>query len=840
MAPGDEVRRPRLETVLDAEWQVVVVTAPPGYGKSTLVAGWARRSPQHRVAWVSLDPFDRSALSFWRYVTASISRLLPAALEPEAILLEHGQPGPEFAAALAHTLWEDRRPLVLVIDDLQWADAATVHDVLGPLVESCRGVLRLVAIGRSDPPLPTHRWRTEGRAVEIRMSDLAFEHDEAASLMRRFDIDALGQRDVERLNEHVEGWAVGLLLSGLTLEGRPDLAQHLDDLIQSDRHLTDYLVDEVLDRLPDDLRELALVLSVTTRFDEELARLLTGRSDAGSLLDRLVRSNPFVVGTVSPPAYRFHHLLRSLLSTTFRWNDVAAFERAHRVNAAVMLERGHTAEAIASLLEIGAVDEAFDIVTLPVLHTADQGRMRELRQWLDMLGDVQTADPARALSYALALAIAGRTEDALVWTERAAELADPADARLALTTAITRVTALAAAGSLDEAARELPRFDAVQGDAHESSLLDSRMSVQLTRIALAAGDLARAERWLPHLSRHPEPVVAQVVAPAMRSWLHTQRGDIGRALDDAVEACTSAERLEVRPHFSSHDALLARGWAEALAARSPDLANTLEALAEDADAIEQPFFLLRLWPLRVMEQALEAGWPAALELTRTLDPGAYPGRGGRLATCHDELRALALLDCGLEGEAAPIVESLPAGTTRSLLTARGLMVGGRHDGIEVALAGHESWLIPQRLEALMILAETRLGADGRSTMTQALELGRTSGLVAPFVLEGRRLHRLLEDLPVDELFPALAGRLRPAATPAGARRPVDIVEPLTAKELAVLARLPSHETYRAIAAHLYVSVNTVKTYVRSIYRKLGASSRAEAVEVARQCGLLDR
>jgi LuxR family transcriptional regulator, maltose regulon positive regulatory protein len=236
----------------------VVVVRPAGYGKSTLVAGWVRRSPERRIAWVSLDPLDRNALSFWRHVTAAIDPGGAGRARGRRDPGRAGRPGPEFVAALAHALWDDGRPLVLVLDDLHHADPHAMRDELTTLVDRCRGLLRLVTISRTDPPLPTKRWLAEGRAVELRLDALAFRPDEAAALMHRFDVAGLGDADVERLNDHVEGWAVGLLLSGLTLEGRPDLAASLDDLIHSDRHLTDYLVDEVLDRLPDDLRDLAL------------------------------------------------------------------------------------------------------------------------------------------------------------------------------------------------------------------------------------------------------------------------------------------------------------------------------------------------------------------------------------------------------------------------------------------------------------------------------------------------------------------------------------------------------------------------------------------------------
>ncbi len=837
--PDDEVIRLRLDVALDSDHQVVIVTAPAGYGKSALVAGWVARSPQRRIAWVSLDALDSNPMSFWRHVAAAIARVVPSAQEAETILVERGTAGPEFIAALVHSLWEDGEPVVLVLDDLHHCGSTTGRDDLPTVIERCRGTLRLVAISRTDPVLPTQRWLAEGRAVELRLGDLAFRTDEAAALMRRFEVAELRDADVEQLNDHLEGWAVGLLLSGLTLEGRPDMASSLDDLLRSDRHLTDYLVGEVLDRLPDDLRQFALEMSVPAYFDEDLAGRITGRGDAGALLDRLIRSNPFVIATASPPAYRFHHLIRSLLSANYRWQDQAGYERAHREAAAAMYERGNITQAIASLLAIGATDEAFDMVTVPVLQMSDRGRVRELLQWLEMLGDAQPSDALRALDYSLALVLAGRSYDAISWADRAEQIARSGDPGFALLHAATKVAVLAVNGFLERATEYLPVLEAAGGDVAGSTRLDSRVSSQVVRLALEVQDLDRAERWLPEVARHPDAPIADVLYPALRSWLLLKRGNVPDALEAGRAACSSVERLGLRPHVAAYDALLSRGSAELLRLELTATADIIELINDDVDAIPYPFYFLRSWQLQMTERALAHGWPAALELTASWDPGEFPERGGALGVRYDELRTRAMLSCGLVDEAAAILDRLPRGIRRNLLAARGHLLAGQLDLVEDELAAHPGWEIPERLEALLLLAQARLGTNATSTMAAALELGSESGALAPFVLEGRRAQRVLDDLPVADMFADLASWQQGTTPATGRGRSVEIVEPLTQKELEVLARLPSHATYRAIGAQLYVSVNTVKTYVSSIYRKLGVSSRAEAVEVARKCELLE-
>lgn len=838
--PTSEVRRTRLDAALESGHQVVVVTAPAGYGKSTAVAGWLRRSPERRAAWVSLDPFDRSPMSFWRHVTAALTRCIPRLAEADEILLERGGPAPEFLAALIHGILADGDPIVLVLDDLHRIDQPTVGDDLTTLVERCAPTFRLVTISRSAPPLPVARWSAEGRAIEIRSDALAFRSDEAAELMERFDLEALRTDGLERLNEHVEGWAVGLLLSGLTLEGRPDVATGLDDLLGSDRHLTDYLVTEVLSRMSPELREFALVMSVPPWFDRDIATHLTGRREAAALVDRLIDSNPFVVSIPSPPAHRFHHLVRSLLCDTLEAEDPETFQRAHRATADLMNARGFVAEALTSLLEIDAADEAFDLVTAPILRTTDLGRVRELAQWLEMLGESRPTDRARALDFATALLITGRFDEARAWIDEAALMGggidDPATSTIETT---LRVTTLAVAGHLDEALQILPELEAAGAETGASTRIDSRRSVQIVRLSLETGDLDRAERWLPHVERHHERVVSQVLGPALRSWLQLERGAVGEALQLAKSSCAAADRIGVGVSTAKFDAVLSRGRAELMSLRLDELRATLELLADTAELFDFPFFLLRLWPLQMAERALADGWPAALELLNSRDPGNYPQRGGHLGIRFDELRALALTNCGLLDRATRIVASLPDGVRRSLLLARLHIARDEVADAESVLSPHLAWTVPERLEALLLLSRARSGPAAGETLGDALRSARTTGMLATVALEGRPLESALGLVDLDKLCPELASWRRSVRPDEWSARSVTILEPLTDKERAVLHRLPSHASYRAIGAQLYVSVNTVKTYTSSIYRKLGVSSRAEAVEVARRCGLLD-
>jgi LuxR family transcriptional regulator, maltose regulon positive regulatory protein len=836
--PANAVTRGRLEEMLDTSHQVVVVSAPAGYGKSALVASWVSRSDA-RVAWTALDHLDRNPVVFWRHVIASIARVLPEAAEADRILLEAGHAPGQHVSALAHILLSDGRPLVLVLDDLHLV-GAEIRDDLVLLVERCRPVLRLVAIGRHDPALPLGRWRAEQRSHEIREDDLAFRVDEADQLLSHFRLGEVESDDLERLLERTEGWAVGLLLSAMALEGGADVAAGMDAVIRSDRHLTDYLGEEVLERLPQDLRWFALELSVLPMFDADLAARVTGRLDAATLLGELVENNPFVVSATSGHGYRFHHLIRDLLAADFDRRDPMRAVELRRRGAAAMLERGVVDVAVGLLLDLGDVDAAFDAVVRPVLDISDAGRLVEFRQWFDLLPPLHPDDSERALDYASALLMAGRSDEALDWARRAAAMTpDPTPADLVLQ-AVVQLVALGASGRITEAAECIAVLESVDHDPSGSARLDARMAAQVVRLAVELGDLDRAERWLPGVARHPNPAIGRVHGSALGALVRLARGDVDGALSLSERAAGAVVDGHLGLHPVAFDAHVAHGQALVAKLRLDDAAVVIETLAELASEWRTPWFDLRARPLLVEYTALTQGWPSALALvsswagesTRSDDDGSVTD----LAVQLDQLTARALLGCGRGADAEAVIGLLPASRRRDLLDARAALVAGRSDRVERALAEHEAWGFPDHLEALLLLAQARSSPADGATLRAAVELAASSGWLSPFAHVGRSLGRLLDDLPLDELHPELAAWRRGSGEES--RRTSRTIDALTAKEQEVLARLPSHLTYQGIGRELYLSVNTVKTYVSAVYRKLGVSSRSEAVAVARAAGLL--
>jgi LuxR family maltose regulon positive regulatory protein len=847
--PAAPVVRPRLERVLDGGAQVVAITAPAGYGKSALVATWLANRPQVTAAWLSLDGVEATGLAVWRGVVDAIARVDPEVAEVGAMITESSLAGRAHVAALVRAIRARRAPLVLVIDDLHLAADAAVRDDLTLLMERCAPQLRLVAIGRTEPPLPMARWRADGRAVELRAHDLAFTADEAVALLAPLGVDAstagrpaIDEQAVARLVAHTEGWAIGLLLGALSREEVGAAADAADEALAAGRQLTDYLIQEVLDRLDPELATFALEMSVPPWFDLHLLHEITGHPASASMYGTLVRASPFIIDLGGGTA-RFHHLIRSLLRAELRWRSPERWVELHRAAAAAMRRRDRIDVAIDLLLQVGDIDECVDLIAAPVLSLMDAGKLRELIRWVQLLPPVQPNDPIRMANYALVLTVVGRTDLAEATALRMGDAlrdGDPrheAMQRLRSLQAMMQAAVLTAAGRTREASPLLPTLIAAGTDRAGSEQIDARLSGQITRLSLLVGELDVAAQWIPEVERHRSAPLAQVHGPALRAWWWLAQGRADRALTAVEPAIAAAERLGMRPHPAATDADIVHAQALLAQLRLREAAVAIERIDADADALSWPFFLLRTWPLQVQFRALDEGWPAAVDVSLSLTTTHLHGRGGDLVDRVAEVQAHALTAVGRLDEAAERVEMLPPSRRRDLAIARLHSARGDRAAAHAVLGDLDGWGVCDTVEALLVLASAADDADGGVHFEQALRLAAPGGWWAPFALEVGAVPALMDRLAA-RLPPALAQWQAARATPALVV-PLTLLDPITTREAAVLELLPSHLTYQAIGAELYVSVNTVKTYVSAIYRKLGVSSRGEAVRAARAAGLLE-
>jgi LuxR family maltose regulon positive regulatory protein len=389
--PTRLVERARLGAVLDdahaAEVALVLVSAPAGSGKSTLVAGWAA-AHQGSVAWLQLEESDADPARFWVSVTAAIGRMNPeigARLEP--VVAGSLGAGEVVVPAIVNELASMSRRLVVVLDDYHVIDDTQVHRDMERLIGLCPPQLTLVVITRADPPFRLGRMRVRGQVREIRSGDLRFGHAEAAALLGAV-ADGLDGQHLDDLCERTEGWAAGLVLAGLSLEHTDEPERFVESFRGDDQLVAGYLTDELLAALDDDERHRMVQAALLHRLSGPLLDAVTGSEGGAQWLDALASRNQLVIrlDTVGE-WYRYHHLFRDLLLLEAQRSIADRIPDLHRRAAAWFETSGYPAAAVDHLLAAGDRDHAMVLMRLVGPDLLGTGRLRTLRNILERLSD---------------------------------------------------------------------------------------------------------------------------------------------------------------------------------------------------------------------------------------------------------------------------------------------------------------------------------------------------------------------------------------------------------------------------------------------------------------------
>jgi len=293
------MHRRRLVRALDGAGRrrLTLLVAPAGWGKTSLLADWHTTGPRDRICWLALDPEDSDPVRFWTYLIAALRTTLPGVGEDALATLGIRGRGLLDAAlpALLNDLATTSEDVHLVLDDYHVLSDPELHRSVAYLLAHQPPRLHLVIATRRDPPLPFGRLRAHGDLLEIRAEDLAFTCTEATTMLNGALALDLDSGDVERLSRRTEGWAAGLYLAGLSLREHTDRGAFLDEFTGTDRFVVDFLGTEVLAAQPPELRAFLLETSILPRLGAALCQAVTGRADSAALLERIERSNLFLV-----------------------------------------------------------------------------------------------------------------------------------------------------------------------------------------------------------------------------------------------------------------------------------------------------------------------------------------------------------------------------------------------------------------------------------------------------------------------------------------------------------------------------------------------------------------
>jgi LuxR family maltose regulon positive regulatory protein len=398
---------------------LTLVAAPPGFGKTTLLAQWVDSDPTPRAAWLSLDEDDNDPARFGAYLIAALRTA-----EPEIGTGARGAlqaPGAKLIEVVLPLLLNDLASVdgetVLVVDDYHLITNPDIHEAVEYLIGRLPSTLRLVLATREDPPLPLGRLRARGQLAELRVDDLRFSDDETTEFLSEgLGLD-LAAADVDRLQTRTEGWPAALYLAALSLRGRSDPSTVIDAFAGDDRYLVDYLTGELLARQRPELRNFLLYTSVLNRLCASLCGAVIARDDSAQLLAELERSNLLLVPLdMKREWYRYHHLFADLLRHELGRIDPDSVPDLHRRAFAWYRNAGLIVDAANHASAAGDVDAAVELVARHYAFFLGQGQLATVMRWLEMLPEATAAqDWLLCFAGVVVTAHAGELDEAERW-----------------------------------------------------------------------------------------------------------------------------------------------------------------------------------------------------------------------------------------------------------------------------------------------------------------------------------------------------------------------------------------------------------------------------------------
>jgi len=835
-----------------AAQRLTVVVGSAGAGKSVLLADWAAARPPGMTSWLSCDRADADPARFWAgFIEA------PRAIEPgfgadaADLLAMDRRMSADVTASVANDAARLPAGSAIIVDDFHFTAAAAAPDMTDLVENWPAGIVQLVLAGRFDPPLRQHRLRMAGQLNEIRDRDLYFSLIESRDLLANFGVQ-MSDAHLALLHQRSEGWPAALQMAALSLRGSTDPAHLARVLEVRGRDIADYFISEVLEQQPPELVQFMLDTSILVgALTADACAAVTQRQDAAALLHGIDAAHLFLVALDDErTSFRYHRLVRNVLRAELRARDRAR-EQELQLRAAEWFEAtGDTRRAAHHYLAAQQADRALallqDQVVSDFLHVP---AMPEPLVLSTVDPSMLAGNPDRLLGLAADLLLSGDTArggEYLDLLEHAGKI--PADSRLAARFAAFQSFRYAVVGQAERAVQATLAARTTQERTQLTDEWNIAVPLILMRIYTCLEDFPAAEREAAAALALPtvtEPVKF-VMVPGARALAWFEAGRLAEADDAARAAEADARRLGFSLHFFAVDHLRTLAG---LALERRDL-DTAEYLTEQALLITEqrrPLFEFLVLLDRAQIWAARGRAREALTSIESARQVLAKGASSRLLARADEQEALLRLSLGDVRSHAELTGRLP-GVRRALLLARIALAAGDHHAAQQHLQAVEPGDLTPRLalvrELLLAAAAMERGDHAASSMLGgALHAARSQGFlntvittapqVTSYVVE--HTAQLRSDPFIDQL---VAAALEVRATQSGSAPSSRVLaEPLTAAEQRILTLLPT-STYLQMAEMLCVSRNTVKTHLRSIYRKLGVASRSAALERAVELHLL--
>jgi LuxR family transcriptional regulator, maltose regulon positive regulatory protein len=878
-ARPNRVSRPRLIEPLNSTKPLTLIVAPAGFGKTTLLSEWIPQSRQG-VTWLSLDEDDNDLIRFWTYVVAALQKLQLDFGESALALLQSPQPPPmtTVLSMLINEIASFRDRVCLILDDYHLIKTQSIHQALIFLLDHLPEQMHLILTARADPPLPIARLRARNQLNELRAADLRFTREEAAFFLNKVMGLTLSVDEIMALESRTEGWAAGLQLAALSMQGREDVSEFIEAFSGSHKHVLTYLAEEVLERRPEGTLNFLLQTSILDRLCGSLCDAVNGRSDGASVLKKLEQANLFIVPLDDNGQwFRYHHLFADLLRNRLHENYPDQLAKLH-LNASQWYEQaGLPGPAVQHALAAQAFNWAATLIEQAAPAMIQRSELARLLAWLECIPeDELLARPRLALYYGWGLLLSGKIQPAAVRLQAIEDVLAKDEAKNTIEVqahiAAMRARLLRERGDLTSTVA-LSRQGLAQL-SNQDAMLRPRITLDLTIAHYLLGEFEPALQLLTETIASGQ-TVQKLLSTLSAIYLKTQilraQGALGEALQlceeelelitqrgwhifpaagflyvalgdllrERNELITAAKYLEMGINLGQEGgnpyvSIAGCTWLAWLQQTQGNVIGSHQSIRTALQLVQEKQ-VSRFWPLPLPScyqarlwiaqgnLAAAAHWAEATGLNPANPPAAYLDEVEYLT-----LARLLIAQCNLEA-----AENLLSGLHQSAVSA------GRNGSlIEILM-----------LQAITFAAQEN-NEEAFDALDGALTLAEPEGYIRVFVDEGEAVREMISTFPkkhlnhprqmyIEKLLAAFEApeALLPAAT---SQRSVNqkLFEPLSARELEVSRLIAQGLSNQAIAQKLFLSTGTVKVHLKHIFGKLDVNSRTQAVARLRELNLL--